>query len=400
MTVRIVRTGSRVPVKIWTDDVEDEAIEQLLQMANMPFVYRHVAAMPDVHPGAGATIGSVVAMRDAVIPAAVDVDIGCGMLAARTSLTASDIDEKSLRRLFDQLSKDVPVGFASHPEATAPYSLVFDLMPRLGRIVEKHPEIMKIYGRPALDIALNLGVGGGNHFLEVCLDDLDRVWMMLHSGSRGIGAAIGRYFISLAKKEMERWMINLPHKDLAYLPVGSQYFDDYIEAVGWAQDYAMVNRQSIFLAAEKAMRQHLPAFVVTGEVINCHHNYVSLESHYGANVYVTRKGAIRARDGEMGIIPGSMGTRSYIVRGKGNKESFCSCSHGAGRRMTRNAALKLFTADDLVKQTDGVICRKDSGIVDEIPSSYKDIDVVMANQDDLVDAVHTLKQVLCLKGSK
>jgi tRNA-splicing ligase RtcB len=241
-------------------------------------------------------------------------------------------------------------------------------------------------------------LGGGNHFIEVCLDEAGRVWAMLHSGSRGIGNAIGTYFIELAKKDLQKNNLHVPDADLAYFPEGAAHFDDYVEAVGWAQDYARANREEMMDLVLEAMRRHLPAFEVTGAAVNCHHNYVERETHYGEDVWLTRKGAIRAREGELGIIPGSMGARSYIVRGKGSAESFDSCAHGAGRRMSRNNARKLFSVEELIEQTRGVVCRKDRGVLDEIPGAYKDIDEVMANQSDLVDVVHTLKQVLCVKG--
>jgi len=258
--------------------------------------------------------------------------------------------------------------------------------------------LLKAFGRFSNWVNQIGTLGGGNHFIEVCLDESGRVWVMLHSGSRGIGNAIGHYFIELARRDMERWMIQLPDRDLAYLPEGTEHFDDYVAAVSWAQDYARANRDQMMTLALAALARHLPAFSVTEEVVNCHHNYVDRENHYGSNVWVTRKGAIRAREGDLGIIPGSMGARSYIVRGKGNPESFSSCAHGAGRRMSRTAAEKQFTPADLAEQTQGVICRKDKGVLDEIPGAYKDIDQVMANQADLVDVVHTLKQLLCVKG--
>ena len=269
---------------------------------------------------------------------------------------------------------------------------------RLKRILEKHPGVQKRVGRKS-HWTRQLGtLGGGNHFIEVCLDESGGVWVMLHSGSRGIGNAIGTYFIELAKKDSARNGIQVPDADLAYFPEGAQHFDDYVEAVSWAQDYARANREEMMDLVVEAMRRHLPSFEVMREAVNCHHNYVERERHYGEDVWLTRKGAIRARDGELGIIPGSMGARSYIVRGKGSAESFHSCAHGAGRRMSRNAAQKCFKVEDLVSQTRGVICRKDRGVIDEIPGAYKDIDEVMANQSDLVEVVHTLKQVLCVKG--
>jgi tRNA-splicing ligase RtcB len=370
----------------------------LVNLSTLPFVYRHVAAMPDVHTGIGATIGSVIATLNAIIPAAVGVDIGCGMIACRLSLEAKDLTEALLKKAFDQISRDVPVGREQHKEdrALTDYALPFG--PQLQRMTEKHPQLLKSFGK-ASDWVRQMGsLGGGNHFIELCLDESDRIWVMLHSGSRGIGNTIGNYFIALARKDMERWMISLPDRDLAYFPEGTGHFDDYAEAVLWAQDYAYANRQAMLDLTLAALARHMPAFQVTAEAVNCHHNYVTRENHYGQNVWVTRKGAIRAREGDLGIIPGSMGAKSFIVRGKGNPESFCSCSHGAGRKMSRTAAENAFTTEDLARQTEGVVCRKDKGVLDEIPGAYKDIDEVMANQDDLVEVVHTLKQVVCVKG--
>jgi tRNA-splicing ligase RtcB (3'-phosphate/5'-hydroxy nucleic acid ligase) len=351
-----------------------------------------------VHYGLGATIGSVLATKNAIIPAAVGVDIGCGMIASRLSLTSKDIDEKSLKKVFDQISRDVPVGRAQHPDDRALVNAARPFAPRLAAMVQKHPDLLKRFGKFSNWVNQMGTLGGGNHFIEVCLDESGFIWIMLHSGSRGIGNAMADYFIELARGDMERWMIQLPDRDLAYLPEGSAHFEDYVDAVHWAQEYAYQNRQCMLDLVLAALRRHLPPFTVTSEVVNCHHNYVALEHHYGADVWVTRKGAIRARAGDLGIIPGSMGARSYIVRGKGDPESFTSCAHGAGRRMSRKAAEKSFTEADLKRQTEGVICRKDKGVIDEIPGAYKNIDEVMANQSDLVEVVHTLKQVVCVKG--
>jgi tRNA-splicing ligase RtcB (3'-phosphate/5'-hydroxy nucleic acid ligase) len=343
-------------------------------------------------------VGSVIPTLHAIIPAAVGVDIGCGMMAAQLSLTAEEIDEASLRKVFNQISRDVPVGFGQHDERDARSHAAKRFKKRLTNILEGHPGIGKRIGRNS-HWALQLGtLGGGNHFIEVCLDEAGRVWVMLHSGSRGIGNAIGSYFIELARKDAERNRVQLPDRDLAYFSEGAAHFDDYVEAVGWAQDYARANREEMMDLVLEALHRHLPAFEVTDEAVNCHHNYVEQEQHYGEKVWLTRKGAIRARAGELGIIPGSMGARSYIVRGRGAAESFDSCAHGAGRRMSRNAAQKQFSVADLQAQTEGVICRKDKGVIDEIPGAYKDIEEVMANQSDLVEVVHTLKQVLCVKG--
>ncbi|MDP2098032.1 MAG: RtcB family protein [Methylobacter sp.] len=398
MPIKQEITRQRVPVKIWTDDVDERSIEQLSNIASMPFIHHHVAAMPDVHLGIGATIGSVIATHKAIIPAAVGVDLGCGMLACRLSLTANELDELNLKKVFDQISRDVPVGRDQHDDKRALIESAKPFAARLDVMTQKHPQLLKAFGKFSKWVNQMGTLGGGNHFIEICLDEEQRVWVMLHSGSRGIGNALADYFIKLARQDMERWMINLPDRDLAYFPEGTEHFDDYVAAVMWAQEYAARNRQCMVELVLSAMRRHLPPFEVTSEVVNCHHNYVAIEHHYGANVFVTRKGAIRARAGDLGIIPGSMGARSFIVSGRGNPESFCSCSHGAGRKMSRTAAEKCFTEKDLIEQTAGVICRKDKGVIDEIPGAYKDIDQVMLNQSDLVDILHTLKQVVCIKG--
>jgi tRNA-splicing ligase RtcB len=387
-----------VPVKVYTDEIEPAARAQLVNVSKLPIVHHHVAAMPDVHLGIGATVGSVIPTLHAIIPAAVGVDIGCGMMATQLSLTSSELDEKALGKLFNQISRDVPVGFAQHKDRDVRDHAAKRFKKNLSVILQKHPGIDKRKGKKSSWVHQLGTLGGGNHFIEVCLDEAGRVWVMLHSGSRGIGNAIGTYFIELARKDAERSQLRLPDRDLAYFPEGARHFEDYVEAVGWAQDYARANREEMMDLVLEAMHRHLPAFEVAGAAVNCHHNYVERERHYGEDVWLTRKGAIRARAGDLGIIPGSMGARSYIVRGKGSQESFHSCAHGAGRRMSRNAAQKAFSLDDLASQTNGVICRKDKGVLDEIPGAYKNIDEVMANQSDLVEVVHTLKQVLCVKG--
>src|SRR3954462_13126549 len=395
MPVRQQIREGLVPVHVYTGELEAEARQQLVNVSKLPIIHHHVAAMPDVHLGIGATVGSVIPTLKAIIPAAVGVDIGCGMMAARLSLTGNELDEVSLRKVFGRIEKDVPVGFSQHSTSREGAQR---FRKGLSRIVEKHPGIEKRKGKKS-SWAHQLGtLGGGNHFIEICLDESNRVWVMLHSGSRGIGNAIGSYFIGLAKKDFQKNSAALPDRDLAYFPEGAQHFHDYVQAVGWAQDYARANREEMMELVLDAMRRHLPAFEVTGAAVNCHHNYVQRETHFGEQVWLTRKGAIRARAGDLGIIPGSMGARSYIVRGKGSTESFHSCAHGAGRKMSRNAAQKAFSLDDLALQTNGVICRKDKGVLDEIPGAYKNIDEVMANQADLVEVVHTLKQVLCGKG--
>lgn len=398
MPIQIEVNKGRVPVKIYTDEIEPQALQQLINISQLPIIHSHVAAMPDVHLGIGATVGSVIPTKQAIIPAAVGVDIGCGMNALRLSLKASQLPH-NLNRIRSAIEAAVPVGFAQHKCGEPAKDLLKPLQPRLQRILQKHPAIGSMMRKWQDTWTTQMGtLGSGNHFIELCLDESQDVWVMLHSGSRGIGNNIGKYFIQLARKDMERHQIQLPDRDLSYFQEGSQYFEDYVEAVEWAQDYARANRQHMMQLVLQALQNHLPPFTITREAINCHHNYVAREKHFGEMVYVTRKGAIRAGEGELGIIPGSMGARSYIVRGKGNPDSFCSCAHGAGRRMSRQQAKKRFSRKDLEEQTKGVECRKDKGVIDEIPAAYKDIDQVMENQSDLVEVVHTLKQVICVKG--
>ncbi|HYC34960.1 MAG TPA: RtcB family protein [Usitatibacter sp.] len=400
MPVSIELTQGRVPVKVWTPDLEPAARTQLENVARLPIVHGHIAAMPDVHAGIGATVGSVIATKAAIVPAAVGVDIGCGMNAVQLSLGAKDLPQ-SLGRLRSAIESAVPVGFETHGDErdAVREKAAKELATGLRKIVEANPKIASMQKDFQHAWVKQLGtLGGGNHFIELCLDENNDVWVMLHSGSRGIGNVIGRYFIERARREMEKERANLPDRDLAWLAQGSPAFEQYVDAVHWAQDYATENRREMMRAVLEAIGPHLPPFKVKGEAISCHHNYVARERHFGADVFVTRKGAIRAGEGEMGIIPGSMGARSFIVRGKGNPQSLCSCAHGAGRRMSRTEAKRRFTAADVERQTAGVECRKDAGVVDEIPGAYKDIDEVMANQSDLVDVVHTLKQVLCVKG--
>lgn len=387
-----------VPIKIYTQDIEAEAIEQLRKIAQLDFIYPHVAVMPDVHLGIGATVGSVIPTRQAIIPAAVGVDIGCGMNAVRLSLSAAQLPD-DLKRLRSEIERKVPVGFALHKQVKAKSSTLSPLEKRLKVITDKHPGLLRMLRNFDQTWQKQLGtLGGGNHFIELCRDEQDQVWVMLHSGSRGLGNCIGTYFIERAKKEAQHRFGHVPDKDLSYFAAGSASFDDYIEAVQWAQDYAFENRREMMRLILEAIRPHLPGFQLSKEAVNCHHNYVQQEQHFGEQVWVTRKGAIRAGQDELGIIPGSMGAKSYIVKGKGNPDSFCSCSHGAGRRMSRSKAKRLFDSNDIAQQTAGIECRKDTGVVDEIPAAYKDIDTVMANQADLVDVVHTLKQIICIKG--
>ncbi len=381
MPIKRIITKGKVPVKIYTDDVDPQALTQLTNIAQLPFIHSHVAAMPDVHVGIGATVGAVIPTKDAIIPAAVGVDIGCGMNAVRLSLKASQLPD-NLRPLRTAIETAVPVGFAMHEgKPGVPASTVRALDGGLDRIVGKHPGILKMQKHVERIWAQQLGtLGGGNHFIELCLDENQDVWVMLHSGSRGIGNIIGRYFIDLARKDMGKHLANLPDRDLAYLQEGAQHFDDYVAAVHWAQDYAMTNRREMMRLILDALARQMTPFTLTGEAINCHHNYVAVERHFGENLFITRKGAIRAGEGDLGIIPGSMGAKSYIVRGKGEPQSFCSCSHGAGRRMSRGQAKKKFNPQDLIAQTTGVECRKDAGVLDEIPGAYKDIDEAPARR--------------------
>jgi tRNA-splicing ligase RtcB len=402
---RLDRTPDEMPIYGWTRGVavEEEAVRQLANVAQLPFIHDHIAVMPDVHFGIGATVGSVIPTRGAIVPAAVGVDIGCGMIARKTSLRASQLPD-NLFAIRSTIEARVPHGrtdggrrndrgaFRNPPDANREAWAPLD--DRYAAILAKHPQVSTASRLEQLGT-----LGTGNHFIEICLDESDAVWVMLHSGSRGIGNRIGTYFIERAKKDLEAQWGNLPHRDLAYFTEHSTHFNDYIEAVSWAQDYARANRELMITATLRALKDAgLPKFTVDEEAINCHHNYVAKEHHFGADVFVTRKGAVRAGEGELGIIPGSMGARSYIVRGRGNADSFCSCSHGAGRAMSRTAAQKRFTLKDHRKATAGIECRKDRDVIDETPMAYKPIDKVMAAQADLVAIVHELRQVICVKG--
>lgn len=409
-------------IKAWIDGVpiEDQARVQLDNIAAMPFVHKHLAVMPDVHWGRGATIGSVIPTIGAIIPAAVGVDLGCGMMAQRTTLTAADLPD-NLHGLRTAIEARIPHGRTDDGGVNdrgawgddAPTSvqaqdryehrknswLARGLGNQLKAITDAHPKVAR-----AAERALNhLGtLGTGNHFVEICLDEEDRVWVMLHSGSRGIGNRIGTYFIEKAKEDMRRWFINLPDEDLAYIPEGSPLFGEYMGAISWAQRYARLNRELMMTAALEALSVTVPkAFHCDCQAVNCHHNYVAHERHFGKDVLLTRKGAVSAQEGELGIIPGSMGAKSFIVRGKGGaagREAFFSCSHGAGRAMSRTAAKKRFTLEDHAKAMVGVEARMDADVIDETPAAYKDIDAVMAAQSDLISIEHTLKQVVCVKG--
>ncbi len=409
-----VLKGREVDVKMWTDGVPvgENALKQLRNIATLPFIHKHVAAMPDVHLGKGATIGSVIPTVGAIVPAAVGVDLGCGMMAVRTGIPADRLpdDLSGVRAAIEQA---VPHGrthrggrgdrgaWGSPPRAVQ--SVWETLRKGYRAVVEKHPRLER-NAEPHLQLGT---LGSGNHFVEVCLDENASVWAMLHSGSRGVGNRIGTYFIEKARQDMRRHHVNLPDRDLAYLSEGSSVFDDYVEAVSWAQRFAFENRRIVMDATLGALRDTLGlerAGNQSGEtspeltVVNCHHNYIARERHFDKEVWVTRKGAVRARDGDYGIIPGSMGARSFIVRGKGNSQSFESCGHGAGRLMSRTAAKKKFSVADHIAATEGIECRKDNAVIDETPAAYKDIEAVMKAQSDLVDVVHELRQVVCVKG--
>jgi tRNA-splicing ligase RtcB len=394
-----------VPIKMWTRGVpvEDEARQQLSNAARLPIVFKHIAAMPDVHLGIGATIGSVIPTLRAIIPAAVGVDIGCGMMACKTTLHANDLPD-NLGPLRAAIERAVPHGstprgrgrdqgsWENPPESVD--QVWAGLADEFDALCELHPRLKNTNNRKHLGT-----LGTGNHFIELCLDEAAQAWIMLHSGSRGVGNAIGTHFIELAKKDAELHQRNLPDQDLAYFEEGAQYFGDYVRGVSWAQKFAARNREVMMANLIATVRKVIPKpFESHVEAVNCHHNYVQQERHFGQDVFVTRKGAVSAKRGELGIIPGSMGARSYIVRGLGNPDSFESCSHGAGRVMSRTKARKQFSVADQIRATAGVECRKDADVIDEIPMAYKDIDAVMAAQKDLVEVVHTLKQVVCVKG--
>jgi tRNA-splicing ligase RtcB len=394
-------------VRAWTQGVEVEidAIRQIRNIAELPILAGPVAIMPDVHLGKGATVGSVIPTRAAVIPASVGVDIGCGMAALQTCLVAADLPD-SLNALRGAMEARVPVGFSMHERPVLAHQegparsalsrratalrLRYDALRILDRVGNFH--------RPRAWQQLGT-LGGGNHFIELCLDEAERVWILLHSGSRNVGKTIGETAIGMAREIALRLDRRLPDRDLAWLDEGTPEFDEYVAGLRWAQDYAALNRDLMLHVVLQVLARSFGREVgVAAQAVNCHHNYASLEEHLGERMWVTRKGAVSARAGELGIIPGSMGARSYIVRGKGHEPAYCSCSHGAGRRMSRGAARRAFSLDDLDAQTAGVECRKDAGVLDEIPSAYKDIDAVMAAQAELVEVVHTLKQVLCIKG--
>jgi tRNA-splicing ligase RtcB len=387
--------NARVPVKVWTDSIEPEAIQQLKNTASLPFVFRHVAAMPDVHLGKGATVGSVIATKGAISPAAVGVDIGCGMAARKTSFSADRLGNAAVKALRHSIEREIPVGRESRRR---PWDAALDWMRDRGR-----PHVAS---GALVDRALHqLGtLGGGNHFIEICVDQDDgKLWVLLHSGSRNVGKSVAEIHIGRAKGEMRRLAQALPDPDLAYFVQGTPEFAQYREDLDWCQRYALQNRE---IMTERVLRQLAFALGLAGDAdrlgvtlaVDCHHNYVAEEVHFGESVLVTRKGAIRAGEGELGIIPGSMGTGSFIVRGLGNREAFQSAPHGAGRRMSRTEAKRRFSTQDLCAQTEGVDCRKDAGVVDEIPGAYKPIGEVIEKSSDLVEVVASLKQILCVKG--
>jgi tRNA-splicing ligase RtcB (3'-phosphate/5'-hydroxy nucleic acid ligase) len=394
------RRGSAI-VKHWTQGVtfDHNAREQVFQTAELPHIFKHVAVMPDVHLGVGATVGTVFAMKGAIVPAAVGVDIGCGMLAERLAISSSALGDNA-EHLRAAIEAAIPVGNSSHDVHRTP-DWSRDAWANLMEVHIHHPPIELLHAKqgPIQQIGT---LGGGNHFVELCLDESDQVWLMLHSGSRGLGNRIGRHYIDIAKRECERWGVKLPNKDLAWLPEGTPHFDEYMRNMVFAQDYATYNREVMRRLAVWAIAKALDKReydIETGmTAINCHHNYVSKENHFGENVLVTRKGAVRARKGDLGIIPGSMGARSYIVSGLGNPESFMSCSHGAGRVMSRGEAKKQITLEMHAIATKGVACRKDEGVLDESPAAYKNVDDVMQAQSDLVEIVHELRAIVCVKG--
>ncbi|MBF0371433.1 MAG: RtcB family protein [Magnetococcales bacterium] len=396
-----------VPIKIFTRQVEEHAREQLENVARLPFVFSHIAAMPDVHSGMGATIGSVIPTKGAVIPAAVGVDIGCGVMARPLDIPREALGS-DISGLREEIEATIPHGRTHNggPEDSGAWKKVPAEIEKYWRnnslersipmVLKRHPRLIN----KRVNSLRHLGtLGSGNHFIEICLDENEQVWVMLHSGSRGVGNRIGTYFIDIAKKEMKRDKVHLPDPNLAFFKEGSVLFADYLKGVQWAQNFARANRRFMMDATLRTIQKVLGRKVrPLNKGIDCHHNYLELENHFKSELWITRKGAIRAGKGEMGIIPGSMGTRSYIVEGKGSRESFCSSAHGAGRIMSRREAKRRFSVADLEAQTQGIDCRKDGGVLDEIPGAYKDIDEVMANQSDLVEVVHTLKQMMCIKG--
>lgn len=398
--MKVIKEADSFPIKLWPDDLGEKELQQLRNIASLPFIHRHIAVMPDAHLGIGCTIGSVIPTKKAIIPAAVGVDIGCGVMAVHTNWNAEKLPE-NLFKIRSSIERAVPLGVGQGYKDDAifkkPVTRFLSQKSLKGFLAQSDPENLWDIKAPKWRNQLG-SLGSGNHFIEICLDENDDVWVMLHSGSRGVGNQIAKKFIEKAKEDMRVHHINLPDKNISYLSEGTKSFQDYIDAVEWAQQYASYNRRFMMDVIFAELNYYLPGIQPLEEVINCHHNYVEMENHFGENVYVTRKGAIRAREDDLGIIPGSMGAKSYVVRGKGNQESFHSCSHGAGRKMSRTKARKTFSMNDLDQQTQGVELNKRKSILDEIPGAYKDIDHVMKLQSDLVEVLHTLKQVVCVKG--
>jgi tRNA-splicing ligase RtcB (3'-phosphate/5'-hydroxy nucleic acid ligase) len=385
--------NAQADVLSWANhDLSNDESKMAKNVASLPFVFKHVALMPDVHLGKGALVGSVVATKGAIIPAAIGVDIGCGMAAVKTPFTGDQMEGK-LKKIRQDIEAIIPVGFNQNKEA--------DAMVRNWQGWKDFKSLHKGVGNQFTKAERQMGsLGGGNHFIEVCIDEKDCVWLMLHSGSRGIGNLLAQNHINTGRHLAKLAETNLPDPDLAYFLEGTEEFESYWRDLQWAQQYALYNREVMMARVQQVVAQYLSGGKPFKPLmsVNCHHNYAVGETHYGEEVYVTRKGAVRAQKGDLGIIPGSMGAKSYIVRGKGNIESYCSCSHGAGRRMSRTKAKNTYSLDDLIAQTQGVECRKDDRIIDEIPGAYKPIEQVMENQRDLVEVVATLKQVLCVKG--
>ncbi|MFF4449178.1 RtcB family protein [Streptomyces sp. NPDC001502] len=390
--------GAKVPIRMWTDpaSVEDSAMQQLHNVATLPWI-KGLAVMPDVHYGKGATVGSVIAMKDAVCPAAVGVDIGCGMSAVKTSLTANDLPG-DLSGLRSKIERAIPVGAGMHREAVDPSRLYGFGEAGFGDLWERFDYVTDAVKFRRDRAMRQMGsLGGGNHFWELCIDMSDSVWIMLHSGSRNIGNELADFHINVARGLSHNQ--NLVDRDLAVFLAATPEMQAYRNDLFWAQEYARFNRAAMMSLSQEVIRKEFrKAKVSFGSEISCHHNYVAEERYDGMDLLVTRKGAIRAGSGDYGIIPGSMGTGSYIVKGLGNAKSFNSASHGAGRKMSRTAAKKRFSTRDLAEQTKGVECRKDSGVVDEIPGAYKSIEQVIDQQADLVQVVAKLKQVICIKG--
>ena len=393
MSYEKLKISTQAPILSWANhDLGHEEIKMAKNMASLPFVFKHVALMPDVHLGKGALVGSVIATEEAIMPAAVGVDIGCGMCAIQTPFMADQLDGK-LKKIRQDIEAAIPTGFNQNKDAE---KAVYNWQ-GWKDFKQLHSGVQHLENTALLQIG---SLGGGNHFIEVCLDTEDQVWLMLHSGSRNIGNKLAKNHISTSQNLLKLSDTKLPDPDLSYFVEGTAEFKAYWHDLQWAQDYARFNREVMMARFKRIVEKHVVGGRPTRPLlsVNCHHNYAEKETHFGEDVYVTRKGAVRARTEDYGIIPGSMGAKSYIVKGKGNHDSYCSCSHGAGRKMSRNKAKRHFNLDDLIQQTEGVECRKDKGVLDEIPGAYKSIEEVMASQADLVEVVATLKQVVCVKG--